>query len=295
MSSSEVIPDLLQFSKPILDLSVPVITLGHHATIAADSASVRPHPSTNKSSASGELTNEMLRTMSVAMSNLTLMCQTEESRDKIRNSFMDIENNDGNNIVHISVVQKEFSALKMIVDMLVKLKVTEVLDYQNKECSTALHLAADTQQLSAVQLLVTAGASCDVSDKDGDTPVHISVLNNDSSVLALLLQHQANTNLSNNFGKFPLHIAVEHNLLDVVSLLLKAGADVDAQDNITGKTPLHLAMERNLEEMVLLLVKDGLADVGRADYSGVTSGDLADSCKSNSIKKIVSKEIKKQL
>ena len=28
MSSSEVIPDLLQFSKPILDLSVPVITLG---------------------------------------------------------------------------------------------------------------------------------------------------------------------------------------------------------------------------------------------------------------------------
>ena len=101
--------------------------------------------------------------------------------------------------------------------------------------------------------------------------------------------------MSNNFGKFPLHIAVEHNLLDVVSLLLKAGADVDAQDNITGKTPLHLAMERNLEEMVLLLVKDGLADVGRADYSGVTPGDLADSCKSNSIKKIVSKEIKKQL
>merc|ERR1719346_825839 len=55
MSSSEVIPDLLQFSKPILDLSVPVITLGHYpqiATIAADSASVRPHPSTNQSSAS---------------------------------------------------------------------------------------------------------------------------------------------------------------------------------------------------------------------------------------------------
>ena len=98
-------------------------------------------------------------------------------------------------IVHISVVQKEFSALKMIVDMLVKLKVTEVLDYQNKECSTALHLAADTQQLSAVQLLVTAGASCDVSDKDGDTPVHISVLNNDSSVLALLLQHQVSVHL----------------------------------------------------------------------------------------------------
>ena len=90
----EVVPDLLQFSRPLLDLSIPVITVGHdmRATIAADSAGPAPRPAPG----SGELSREMLRTMTQAMSNLTTSCRTEESRTKIRHSLIDIENGEAN-------------------------------------------------------------------------------------------------------------------------------------------------------------------------------------------------------
>lgn len=92
----EVVPDLLQFSRPLLDLSIPVITVGHdmRATIAADSAgpAARPAPAPS----SGELSREMLRTMTQAMSNLTTSCRSEESRTKIRHSLIDIENGEAN-------------------------------------------------------------------------------------------------------------------------------------------------------------------------------------------------------
>ena len=45
---------------------------------------------------SGELSREMLRTMTQAMSNLTTSCRSEESRTKIRHSLIDIENGEAN-------------------------------------------------------------------------------------------------------------------------------------------------------------------------------------------------------
>ena len=99
-SSSEVVPDLLQFSRPLLDLTVPVITVGHThhmPTIAADSVSTRRTPApASASSPAKELTSEMLRTMTKAMSNLTTNCKTEESRQQLKESIIDIENNEGN-------------------------------------------------------------------------------------------------------------------------------------------------------------------------------------------------------
>ena len=94
----EVVPDLLQFSRPLLDLSIPVITVGHdmRATIAADSAGPAPRPAPAPAPGSGELSREMLRTMTQAMSNLTTSCRTEESRTKIRHSLIDIENGEAN-------------------------------------------------------------------------------------------------------------------------------------------------------------------------------------------------------
>ena len=94
----EVVPDLLQFSRPLLDLSIPVITVGHdmRATIAADSAGPAARPAPAPAPGSGELSREMLRTMTQAMSNLTTSCRSEESRTKIRHSLIDIENGEAN-------------------------------------------------------------------------------------------------------------------------------------------------------------------------------------------------------
>ena len=96
MSNSEVMPDLLNFSRPVMELSLPVITIGHSqmSTIATDSAG--PARPVQPVSGHRELTNEMLRTMTNAMSNLTTICKSDETRDKIRQSMIDIENSDGN-------------------------------------------------------------------------------------------------------------------------------------------------------------------------------------------------------
>ena len=77
--------------------------------------------------------------------------------------------------------------------------------------------------------------------------------------------------------------------------MMENGVDVDAQDQGSGKTPLHLAVERNLEEMVGLLVRDAQVDISRPDFNGVSALELAENCNSATIKKILSKEIKRQV
>ena len=87
-----------------MDLNVPIITVGHPqiTTITSDSAgpvasarSQVQHPQPPRMG-TNELSNEVLRTMTQAMSNLTTQCKSEESKNKIRQSMVEIENMDGN-------------------------------------------------------------------------------------------------------------------------------------------------------------------------------------------------------
>ena len=79
-----------------------------------------------------------------------------------------------------------------------------------------------------------------------------------------------------------------------MQLLLSSGVDVEARDQVSGKTALHLAVERQLEEMVNILVKDAKVELTREDFNGVTAIQAAEKCNSQNIKKIFSKELKKQ-
>jgi len=293
--TSEVVPDLLQFSRPLLDLSVPVITVGHAhiPTIAADSVSSRRTP-TPASASSRELTSEMLRTMTKAMSNLTTNCKTEESRQHLKESIMNIENNEGNNIIHIAVLNKEVEALQMIINMLKNVGLEDVADFQNKSLKTPLHLAAEDELTEAITMLLGLNASVNIPDKDGDTPVHIAVRNGSVNTLTSLFGSDADPNFPNNFGKFPLHLAVERNLAEAVRVLLEAGVDVDAQEQVSGKTALHLAVERGLEDMVTILVREAQVDIARTDFSGLTALELAETGRSLAVKKTLIKEIKRK-
>merc|ERR1719445_2159181 len=170
--TSEVVPDLLQFSRPLLDLSVPVITVGHThiPTIAADSASTTRRTPTPASASTRELTSEMLRTMTRAMRNLTTNCKTEESRQQLKESIIDIENNEGNNIIHIAIRNKEVEALQMIINMLKNVGLEDVANFQNKSLKTPLHLATEDELTEAITMLLGLNASVNIPDKDGDTP-----------------------------------------------------------------------------------------------------------------------------
>lgn len=292
-STADVVPDLLMFSKPLLDLSsTPVITVGHINNICTDSGSAAPASTALQSR---ELNNEVLRTMTEAMGNLTTICTSEEARNSVRDSMSDMmTNNEGNNIVHIAVLNGSDGALQLVTEMLSKISVLDILDHQNKKSRTPLHLAAELQQAESVRILLEYKACPNRLDLEGETPVHIAARNNDLETLRHLVSFKADPNIPNNYGKFPLHIAVEHNLLLVVEILVSSGVDVEAREQVSGKTALHLATERQLEEMVTFLVRDARVDIAREDFSGVTALQLAEKYNSQTIKKMISKELKKQ-
>jgi len=288
-TTTDVVPDLLMFSKPLLDLSnTPIITVGQ--SICTDSG-----PTASAANQNREINTELLRTMTEAMSNLTTICTSDQARNSVRESMCDmLSNNDGNNIVHIAVLNSEDAALKLITEMFRKIGTSDILDDQNKKSKTPLHLAAELEQSESVKILLDCEACPNRLDLDGETPLHIAARNNDLETLRYLMSAEADPNIPNNFGKFPLHLAVENNLVDVVSVLVRCGVDVEARDQVSGKTPLHLAVERQLEEMVNLLVKDAKVDIAREDFNGVTAVQAAEKYNSQTIKKILNKEMKKQ-
>jgi len=294
---TDIVPDLLVFSKPLLNLGMSEMSLnmnniGQMGTIASDSCTASAASDSRPSSCS-DLSNDVLNTMTQAMYNLTTSNDKEQTRKQIRDSLMDVTNNEGNNIIHIAVINRQLEALKLIIDMVDKIDIGDVLDEPNRIGSSALHLAVETNQIEAVRMLLASKAYPNKLDRDGDTAVHIAIRENSLQILQTLLQHQADPNIPNHFGKFPLHIAVENNLLTIVKLLVDHGLDVDARDQVAGRTAVHLAVERQLEDMVMFLVKEAKVDLTREDYNGITAIELAEGYKSVNIKKFLTKGLKK--
>ena len=95
--TTDVVPDLLMFSKPLLDLSnTPIITVGH--SICTDSGSAGPSPPTaTGGQQSKEINTEVLRTMTEAMSNLTTICTSDQARDSVRDSLSSMMTNEEGN------------------------------------------------------------------------------------------------------------------------------------------------------------------------------------------------------
>ena len=93
--TTDVVPDLLMFSKPLLDLSnTPIITVGH--SICTDSGTAAPRPATCGEQ-TRELNTEVLRTMTEAMSNLTTICTSDRARDSVRDSLSNMMTNEEGN------------------------------------------------------------------------------------------------------------------------------------------------------------------------------------------------------
>ena len=92
--TADVVPDLLMFSRPLLDLSnTPVITVGHINTICTDSGS----PAKADSASKKPISSEVLRTMTEAMGNLTTLCNSDQARNSVRDSMSDMMTNDEGN------------------------------------------------------------------------------------------------------------------------------------------------------------------------------------------------------
>ncbi|CAK4739264.1 unnamed protein product [Aphanomyces euteiches] len=139
---------------------------------------------------------------------------------------------------------------------------------------TALHVAVEKEQLNAVELLLSAGASVDIVDHQGRTPMSLAVDMNNANVLSLFRIHAQPTsmahasdiplafdaaqrgdtarlqqlvpklvqpNVQDYDSRTLLHVAASEGMLSAVEYLIACGANVNALDR-WNNSPLSEAM-----------------------------------------------------
>ncbi|KAF3074049.1 Ankyrin-3 [Trichoderma lentiforme] len=105
------------------------------------------------------------------------------------------------------------------------------------------------------KILLPYHAVIDAQDCNGETPLHIAARKGRINVINLLLEFKANIHSLSRTEETPLHIAVAHP--EAIEVLLKAGADPNSVDK-EGRTPLD-SEERS--PFHYAIAKDHLATV----------------------------------
>ena len=117
----------------------------------------------------------------------------------------------------------------------------DLINADNGNQFTALHLAALHGQRRVVQLLLRELAEVDSANEKGETPLHVSSKNGHAQVVCALLASGAAANQVDNAGYTALHhCCFTSGGKDVADALMEMKAEVNLQDE-NQNTPLHLA------------------------------------------------------
>jgi ankyrin repeat protein len=129
--------------------------------------------------------------------------------------------------------------------------------------ATALHWAAQWEDLATVDLLIHAGAEVNAANDYGVTPLAVACQNGGTAsakVVEKLLNAGANPNASLPSGETVLMSASFAGNVDTVKVLLDRGAGVNAKEAAKGQTALMWAASQGHREVVRVLLDHG-ADV----------------------------------
>ena len=116
---------------------------------------------------------------------------------------------------------------------------------QKARTDTALHVAAQYQQLEIVRLLVKHGAEVNAVNRGLSTPLHRVMWNQHQRIelVEFLVEHRANVNAKDGIGNNILNWAFrwDQDAMPILDLLLRNGADVN-QAGHQGTMPLDKAV-----------------------------------------------------
>ncbi|KAL9112811.1 MAG: hypothetical protein Q9227_002887 [Pyrenula ochraceoflavens] len=133
-----------------------------------------------------------------------------------------------------------------------------------------LHWAATRRDVSAVSVLLSAGAYVDIRSKRDKTPLFEACFSNSKECAELLLSYGADVNARYKLGHAPIHAAAMGNSSrGLLELLLSNGADVNDSQNTCRTTPLNEAASCDHSRCCEHLLELG-ADIENQDWLGET-------------------------
>ena len=118
---------------------------------------------------------------------------------------------------------------------------------------------ANRPSLPIAKLLLSKGATINITDCRGNTELHLAAKMGQEKVVELLLKHGAAINNANGRGRRALHLAAKRGHKTIAKSLLDSKASVNAQDSKGKDTALHLALVGEHKEVVQLLLEYGAA------------------------------------
>jgi ankyrin repeat protein len=147
-----------------------------------------------------------------------------------------------------AVKRRDGAAINTLLDRGADVNATEA------DGATALHWAAQLDDLETVELLLDAGASAAAANRFAVTPLELAANNGSAEIAARLLASGADPNARSREGQTPLMSAALSGRVAALETLLAHGAEVDAAEAFRGQTALMLAAgEGNVDAMRVLI------------------------------------------
>jgi ankyrin repeat protein len=136
--------------------------------------------------------------------------------------------------------------------------------------TTALHWAADRDDLAIADLLIKAGADVKAVNRYGMNPLLVACNNGSAALVERLLKAGADPNSALPEGETALMTAARAGKAEVIRALYRAGADVNAKESWHHQTALMWAAGNNNPAAIEMLKEVG-ADLNGRSEGGFTA------------------------
>ena len=172
-------------------------------------------------------------------------------KDEKFHLFESDTNKKGQNILHIA--NKSFECLSYIID-----KNPKLLNEQDKENNTPLHLAIKNYCVDCIELLLETGVDLTIVNKSKKSALHLAVDKDMSSICrAILSKDRSIIDYSDDANQTALHIAAMKGSINCCRMILRKNPRLDVTDR-EGRNALHFVASTGNVHACKYLIQAGI-------------------------------------